>query len=211
MDVLMSGSSNGVEAPLSEAAVDLYWLPLGAGGSVVRFNGRVYERYRALLDQRRPLGLYHCALEVRSPEGRFVIELAPVPDRGGAARGVVCEGPVGHPWLGRFRLFRYELRCWRDGDISDIAEAVASPQRLTDDAGLACRLLENLKSVPVATWGRDEQGAGEMWNSNSVISWLLVRSGVPLGQLPPHGRAPGWGAGRAVARSSSTRTAGLTP
>ncbi|HEX6229829.1 MAG TPA: hypothetical protein VFZ41_10265 [Solirubrobacterales bacterium] len=25
------------------AAVDLYWLPLGAGGHFVRLNGRIYE------------------------------------------------------------------------------------------------------------------------------------------------------------------------
>ena len=27
-------------------------------------------------------------------------------------------------------------------------------------------------------WGRDEFKVGEMWNSNSVISWLLERSGI---------------------------------
>jgi hypothetical protein len=36
-----------------------------------------------------------------------------------------------------------------------------------------------------------------MWNSNSVISWLLVRSGLPADafQPPTGGRAPGWEAG----------------
>ena len=33
---------NGPAGP----AVDLYWLPLGAGGHFVRFNGRVYEARR---------------------------------------------------------------------------------------------------------------------------------------------------------------------
>jgi hypothetical protein len=185
-----------------EAAVDLYWLPLGAGGSVVRLNGRAYEVLHALLERRRPLALYHCALEVRVPEGRFVIELAPIPDGNGAARGVVCEGPVGDRWLGRFRRFRYELRCWRDGDIPDIAQAVASPQRLTDDPRLARRVLGIAALVPTPTWGRDELRTGEMWNSNSVISWLLACSGVPvaLAEPPPRGRAPGWNAGLVVAR-----------
>jgi hypothetical protein len=42
---------------------------------------------------------------------------------------------------------------------------------------------------------------GEMWNSNSVISWLLVRSGVPMDgiEAPGQGRAPGWDAGIAIA------------
>jgi hypothetical protein len=29
------------------AAVDLYWIPLGAGGHSVRFNGRVFEAIEA--------------------------------------------------------------------------------------------------------------------------------------------------------------------
>jgi len=50
-------------------------------------------------------------------------------------------------------------------------------------------------------WGRDELDAGEMWNSNSVIAWLLARSGVETDRIrPPRGgRAPGWNAGLAVA------------
>jgi hypothetical protein len=40
-----------------------------------------------------------------------------------------------------------------------------------------------------------------MWNSNSVIAWLLARSGVPLSavRLPAGGRAPGRHAGLVVA------------
>jgi hypothetical protein len=50
-------------------------------------------------------------------------------------------------------------------------------------------------------WGRDEFAAGEMWNSNSLISWLLVQSGLDAESLHPPlaGRAPGWGAGIVVA------------
>ena len=48
-----------------------------------------------------------------------------------------------------------------------------------------------------ADWGRDELGSGEMWNSNSVIAWLLARVEVDVQAIsPPHGgRAPGWRAG----------------
>src|SRR5688572_7580026 len=78
-----------------EASIDLYWLPLGAGGWFVRLNGRIYEAIRALIERRRPLDLYHSALEVYVPEGRFVIENSwPIPDADGASRGVVVEGPV---------------------------------------------------------------------------------------------------------------------
>jgi hypothetical protein len=190
-------------APASTgAAVDLSWLPLGAGASVVRFNGRVYEAIRARRERRVPAALYHAALEVRTPEGRFVVELAPVPDGDGSARGVLLEGPVGSRALARFRVFRYELRCWPDGRIPDLEFAVDSPRRLAEDPDLARRVLGNLRHVPPAVWGRDEQRAGEMWNSNSVISWALVRSGITMEHAgPPRGgRAPGWDAGIVVAR-----------
>ncbi|HET7846409.1 MAG TPA: hypothetical protein VFL72_02885 [Acidimicrobiia bacterium] len=183
--------------------VDLYWIPLGAGGAgFVRFNGRLYEAVTAGIERRRPLALYHTALEVTVPEGRFIVENAwPSPNADTASRGVVFEGPVANRRLARFRVFRYEVRRWRDGVIPDVTEAVASPQSLTDDLSRARLLLDLVPSVPVMTWGRDESGSGEMWNSNSVIAWLLASSGLPIQtyQPPPGGRAPGWGAGIAAA------------
>jgi hypothetical protein len=178
--------------------IDLYWLPLGAGGWFVRRNGRIYEAIVARREHRRPLDLYHSALEVRVPEGRFVIENAwPIPDADGASRGVMVEGPVGGTVLARFRAFRYEVRCWRDGSIPDVAEAVASPQRLSDDPDMGRQLLDLVRLVPPLTWGRDQIGAGDMWNSNSTVSWLLAASGLPAERIhpPAGGRAPGWRAG----------------
>jgi hypothetical protein len=185
-----------------KASIDLLWLPLGAGGWFVRMNGRIYEAMKARLERRRSLDLYHSALEVRVPEGRFVTEIAwPIPDRDGASRGVVVEGPVGSRRLAIFRMCRYELRRWRDGTIPDVDEAVASPQRLTEDPDRAHRLLELAGSVPRLVWGRDETQTGEMWNSNSVISWLIASSGLPTDVicLPAGGRAPGWEAGLTMA------------
>ena len=186
----------------ANAAVDLYWLPLGAGGHFVRLNGRVFECVSARLQRRSARDLYHSALAVRAPEGAFVIEQAPIRDKWGDQRGVVAEGPVGSRWAGRFRLFRYEIRRWRDGAIPDVDEAVQSPRRLTEDEDQARRVLEAVPLVPTPVWGRDELEAGEMWNSNSVISWLIVRAGLDpsLVRLPAGGRAPGWDAGLAVAR-----------
>ena len=56
-------------------------------------------------------------------------------------------------------------------------------------------------AFPTFTWGRDELGTGEMWNSNSLIAWLLARSGLQadLVSLPADGRAPGWSAGLVAA------------
>jgi hypothetical protein len=194
-----------------DAGVDLYWLPLGAGGHSVRLNGRLFEAVAARLEQRPPCDLYHSALEVRVPEGRFVIEQAPVRDRNGGTRGVVAEGAVGSRRAERFRIFRYEVRCWPGGIIPDADEAVDSPQRLTNDPGVARRVLDLAPRIPTATWGRDELGTGEMWNSNSIIAWLLARSGVPTDaiQPPTGGRAPGWNAGLVVARRKRGFSAAL--
>jgi hypothetical protein len=188
----------------SNAGIDLYWLPLGAGGHSVRLNGRVFEAVAARLGRRPPCDLYHSALEVRVPTGRFVIEQAPVRDSNGAERGVVAEGAVGSRLAGRFRIFRYEVRCWRDGIIPDVDEAVESPRRLTDDPEVARYVVDLASAVPAPVWGRDELGAGEMWNSNSVIAWLIACSGLAAESIQPPagGRAPGWRAGLVVARRS---------
>jgi hypothetical protein len=200
-----TGATEPPVAPATaRASIELYWLPLGAGGWFVRGNGRIYEAVHALLERRRPLDLYHSALVVRVPEGRFVIEDCwPIPDGdGAAARGVVVEGPVGSRRIARWRLFRYEVRRWRDGAIADADEAVASPRLLSDDPLVARRLLDVVGCLPRPVWGRDELGTGEMWNSNSVIAWVLTRSGLPTDGIrpPTGGRAPGWTAGLVTAR-----------
>src|SRR5215213_6648887 len=198
---------------VAAAGVDLYWLPLGAGGHSVRLNGRVFEAVAAR-EGRPPGDLYHSALEVRVPaEGRFVIEQTPVPDGNGGERGVVAAGAVGSRWAGRFRIFRYEIRLWRNGHIPDVIEAVESPRRLASDEHRARRVLDVVAQVPTPVWGRDELGTGEMWNSNSVIAWVLARSGIHTESIrpPAGGRAPGWHAGLDVAhrQEPETRRAGV--
>lgn len=190
----------------SHSGVDLFWLPLGAGGRFVRLNGRLYEAVVARRERRPPGDLYHSALVVTVPGGRFVIEQSwPIPDGSGALRGVVAEGPVGFRSARSLRVLRYEIRRWRDGVISDLDEAVDSPRRLTDDPVVAQRVLDLVPGVPTPVWGRDELRAGEMWNSNSLISWLIARSGLGVEAVhpPPGGRAPGWRAGVVVARRAT--------
>jgi hypothetical protein len=173
----------------------------------VRLNGRIFVALVARIERRSTKDLYHSALEVTVPEGTFVIEMARVRDGNGAMRGVVAEGPVGSRWAQSLRIFRYENRRWRDGLIPDVNEAVDSPQRLTDDTSLAQRILELVPDVPMPVWGRDELRAGEMCNSNSLISWLIARSGIGVEKVhpPAGGRAPGWRAGLVVARRAETR------
>jgi len=148
------------------AAADLYWIPLGAGGHSVRFNGRVFEAIQAACQHRRRRDLYHAALTV-DLDGHRYIELAPSPD-------------------------------------GDLAEAIGGPCRLTTDPQIARRLLAIVATAPTPVWGRDELRAGEMWNSNSLIAWLVAGAGLPAHLLTPpgRGRAPGWDAGLEVARRS---------
>lgn len=189
--------------------VDLYWLPLGAGdgSGCVRLNGRLFEALASWHDDRPRCDLYHSALEVRLDADRFTVEMTPAWGNDEGDRGVVATGPVGLRLLGRSRFFRYEVRRWRDGTIPDLADAVGGPRCVTDDVTVVRRLLALVPDVPTATWGRDELGTGDMWNSNSLTAWLLASSGVPTGSLtpPPGGRAPGWDAGLAVASPAVPR------
>lgn len=127
-------------APARTAAVDLYWIPLGAGGHSVRFTGRVYEAIVAARQRRQRCDLYHAALTVELNGEHYNIEIAPSPNADQASRGVVATGAVGSRFIGWLRLFRYEVRCWRNGSISDLGEAVGGPHRLTTDPLIAHRL-----------------------------------------------------------------------
>lgn len=143
----------------------------------------------------------HTALVVSTGSGEKVIECAwPAPDDHGSTRGTVLTGPVFTHFLGRFRAFRYEVRCWDGGSIPDLAHAVAS-QIVIDDVDNMKRVVAEVASVPAHRWGRDELSVGDMWNSNSVISYVLARAGVPVDDLepPPGTSSPGWTAGIAAA------------
>lgn len=194
---------------IPKIGIDLYWLPLGAGGNFVRLNGKVYEAMAAKIQRRPPCDLYHSALQVFVPEGRYVLEQTPVIDEHGPSRGVVAEGPVGARWAGHLRIFRYEVRRWLEGVIPDLDEAVDSPRHLSYDIAVARCLLDIVPEVPIHVWGRDELKVGEMWNSNSIISWLIARVGIDVNAIrpPAGGRAPGWKAGIVAA----TRQAAPTP
>ncbi len=187
--------------------LELYWIPLGAGTPVVQVSGRIYEFIYATAHRRRRHSLYHAALIATIDGEATIIESAPVPDDNGReARGVVGMGAVGSKWLGPIRIFRYEVRRWTNGVIPDLTYAVDSPVRLADDAVSIRNALQWVEQVPTPVWGRDELGTGDMWNSNSVISWTLSRAGLATPGLgpPPGGRAPGWDAGLRVADDQST-------
>lgn len=186
---------------MDKAELRLWWLPVGAGGHVVIHTSRWWELWRSLRDGRHPRPLFHSALEVWHSGSRYAIEMTPVWGQGCGERGVVATGPVGLRLLGRFRLFRYEVRCWRNGVIPDLAYAPESPLVFGLAAPDAAALLARVPQVPCHVWGAKMAG-GDMWNSNSLVSWLLQGSGIDAaGLVPPRGgRAPGWLAGITAAR-----------
>jgi hypothetical protein len=184
-----------------EASVDLYWIPLGSGGHVVRWNGMVYEALKAFAGHRERCALYHSALEVTTSDARYVIEVTPVPDHDGRDRGVVGEGPVGVRSLGRLRSFRYEIRRWRDGVIPDAGDLGTRVVRVADDAITAERVLASLPSVPKPVWGRTSSqpaicGTRTRWSRGSsqrpALRWSASpflreagdRAGMPGSSLP---------------------------
>ena len=64
-------------------------------------------------------------------------------------------------------------------------------------------VLTLVSRCPAYVWGRDALGCGDMWNSNSLVAWLLTRTlpDVAATLSPPtHGRAPGWASGVELAR-----------
>ena len=128
--------------------------------------------------------------------------MTPIPDANGAERGVVAEGAVGSRLAGHFRMFRYEVRRWHDGVIPDIDEAVTVQRTSAVTQEMPAASLMLVPEVPTLVWGRDELRAGDMWNSNSVVSWLLARAGLNIDALrpPTGGRAPGWKAGLVAAK-----------
>jgi hypothetical protein len=200
------------------ARLELYWVPLGAGTSVgshvVRLSGGIYERLTAAIQRRSPRPLFHSALIAHTAEGPYVVEMTPVPRHGLAEeRGVVGGGPVGSRLLGRSRVFRYEIRRWRDGAIADLDYAIDSPVVISTDTGEVEQVLDVLPDLPSAVWGRDHAHAGDMWNSNSVVSWALQRAGLAgrAGTPPRGGRAPGWDAGIELAQRHATTARVGTP
>lgn len=187
---------------MEHARVRVYWLPLGAGGRVVARTGRAFEGRAARREHRAPCELFHAALEVEVGAASYVIEMAPAWSRVAEDRGVVATGPVGLRWLGASRLFRYEVRRWREGVLPDLDAAGGRPVLVDTDSMRAVHLLALVPLVPRLTWGRDELRLGEMWNSNSLVSWLLAGSGHDVSLLgpPEGGRAPGWDAGLRLVR-----------
>jgi hypothetical protein len=205
----LSTSSHEPRERVAVPGIVLWWLPVGAGGHVVRHTSRWWELLDAHRAHRPPRPLFHAALEVTSDGQRYVIEMGPQwAGPKGQDRGVIVTGPVGLPALGRSTLFRYEVRCGRDGSLPDRDWAVGGPVTVADDQGTAQTLLRRIHDVPVLTWGRQVPPTEDMWNSNSLVSWLLAVSGVvPVADLlpPDGGRAPGWAAGLALATDAPIR------
>ncbi|WP_218000262.1 hypothetical protein [Millisia brevis] len=190
------------DASAGESGIRLWWLPVGAGGHVVVHTSRWWELITARREHRDPQPLFHAALEVIVDGVPRLIEMAPAWGPGAGAPTVVATGPVGLAILGRSRLFRYEIRCAPNGVLPDRAYAVDSPVPIAAAAESGRALLDRIDAVPRHTWGRDVYRIGDMWNSNSVVSWLLTCTDIDADRIAPPagGRAPGWRTGIVAAR-----------
>ena len=95
--------------------------------------------------------------------------------------------------------------------------AVNGPVAIDAETEVARRILELVPQFPTRVWGRyAAPDSGDMWNSNSLISWLLVRAGVDVTHTrpPAGGRGPGSvyvGASRSIERDQLAQAGGLIP
>lgn len=185
-----------------DPGVYLYWIPVGAGTSrFQRASLRAWEAFEAARARRPRMVLLHSALKLVVEDGAtYTLELTP--EFIGAPEPALASGPVALRLAGKLRLFRYQLLCLPVTVLPDEEWAIASPVVLSEDGEAARRILDLAPSIPRHTWGRRVRGTREMWTSDSVVSWLLVRAGIDLaGVAPPEGgRAPGWHAGLTIAR-----------
>jgi hypothetical protein len=187
------------------SAIEVIWVPLGAGATgIVRWSGIAYEKMLAVRQHRPAAHLFHAALRICVDDDDVVVEMGPRWSGRGPGAITATAGPVGARWLGRSRWFSYEIRRTPHGWLPDAEFAVARVL-VSTSRRLAADLLDLLPRVPRLTWGRDERNTGEMWNSNSVVSWLLTTVGLDAVTVAPPvgGRAPGWSAGVTVARAAS--------
>ncbi|HEU4319637.1 MAG TPA: hypothetical protein VFS66_06110 [Acidimicrobiia bacterium] len=193
---------------MADDRIVLHWIPVGAGGNgAVTLNARLYERVHAWHDRRPARTLLHTALEIYVDGTHTVVECAwPSPNSDTQSRGVVGEGPVFARWLGRFRPFRYEIRFWKDGLISDRAYATDVTE-LVADREIVMQARDWVSRVPLSTWGRDDLDVGDMWNSNSVVAYVLAGAGFDVIELASTvaGRAPGLLAGVVAAGRTMDR------
>ena len=208
-------------------ALDLYWLPLGAGGHSVRV-----QRPHLRGGGRSPRCAAAAPSVTTSTTRRSTGDDAgghPTQSRWSAAKalvsaeaadhGAVAGGARGQPParpLGAVSI--------RDPLLSVAARSQTSRRRLrapaaADRRPCSCSGGSVLELVPLRSdlrsggWTRSQ--TGEMWNSNSLVSWLLVSHRPDVGRadrLPVGGRAPGWQAGIAVAapRSPEARRRGAS-
>ena len=197
---LTSASAAHETSPVT-AFLDLYWLPVGAGTS--RFQQaslRCWEAIEAARARRPRQRLLHGALKLgRDDSVPHTLELMPAFVRDDVPP--LVTGPVGIRGADRLRLFRYQLLLVPAERLPDEDFAVCPPIRLSDDPGVIDRLFGLAATVPPYTWGRRVPGTTEMWTSDSVVSWLLMRAAIDASALlPAEGRAPGWLAGIELAR-----------
>jgi hypothetical protein len=189
--------------------VELYWMPVGAGTSrFQRASLRAWETIEAARARRPRVTLFHAALKLVD-DGGSTCTLELMPEFNGGSEPPIITGAVGMRAAGRFRLFRYQLQRLPVTELPDEQWAVDSPVNLSQDCVVADRILALAPGVPAHVWGRRVAGTGEMWTSDSVISWLLVRAGIDLSSIgpPQGGRAPGWYAGMILGRRDGAATA----
>ena len=201
------GDREAVVMEPGPAAVELYWLPLGAGGHSVQVQR---PRLRGPGRGARPAALdlisttrHYASVSPRegSSSNRRLFPIGVAANVASSSRGrSAADG------LGDFACFVTRSGSGLAARFPTSRRPLTARETTERRRDTGRRVLARAEEVPPLTWGRDEMRTGEMWNSNAVIAWVLSRSGIDAAQvMPPRGgRAPGWNAGLAVAQRSDS-------
>ncbi len=211
-----SGSTSTPDAPDIPATTEKRSADPNGGFS----SSHRHRPVLAATRRRRPLrSLERTRLRVVCGTARWARALRPLPlgTAGLPFRGAVRHRAGAGVARGRGAWRRRRRRGRRSSVGAPRALPLRGPMlaRTADPRHRDCarRLLELVPEVPKPVWGRDDLHAGEMWNSNSTISWLIARSGLDVESiaLPRDGRAPGWQAGIVIARRQQAEAAQSRP
>ena len=175
-------------------------MPVGAGTPrLQRASLRLWEAFEAARARRTRTVLYHSALKLHTEGRTRTLELMPAFID--SASPPLLTGPVGAGLAGPPRPLPHQRVCTHRGGAPPRRWGGERAQGLAHDESVARAIIALAPAVPPYTWGRRVRGTSEMWTSDSVISWLLLRAGVDLAamHIPAGGRAPGWEAGLEVA------------
>lgn len=183
--------------------LELFWLPLGAGGHSVRVNGKVYEALLARAQRRASRDLYHAALVAELPDGH------PLSRSGPSGTGSPAP-PIAARWCrARSACVRWAVAVVPLRGAALAGRSHPGPRVRRGRPASSHRRRGRRTTCPRR---RDRRAGADLGPRRARArgdvelqlrhTWVLVRAGLDPSEVQPpsSGRAPGFDAGLAAAR-----------